>query len=181
VRGSRQELDSCIGPSPGSLARSDLSPQAGRGNGACCTGAKLSARDVTIHYWLERSNSAFLAVDGVNLDVREGEFLSIVGPSGCGKSTFLKAVDGLLPISGGSLALNGRAIERPGRDRAMVFQQPNLLPWRTVMGNVVYGLELQRRPMGEARNAARHFIELVGSLVSPTPTHRNCRAGCSSG
>jgi len=96
-------------------------------------GARLRARDVTIHYWLERSNSAFLAVDGINLDVHEGELLSIVGPSGCGKSTFLNAVDGLLPISGGSLTLNGRAISGPGRDRAMAFQQPNLLPWRTVM------------------------------------------------
>ena len=125
-------------------------------------GAKLIARDVTIHYWLERSNRAFLAVDGVNLDVHDGEFLAIVGASGCGKSTFLNAVDGLLPISGGSLTLDGRAIDRPGRDRAMVFQQPNLLPWRTVMGNVVYGLELQGTPMGEARNRAQHFIELVG-------------------
>ena len=125
-------------------------------------GASLQAKDVTIHYWLERSNSAFLAVDGVNLDVHEGEFLAIVGPSGCGKSTFLNAVDGLLPISGGSLTLDGRAIDRPGRNRAMVFQQPNLLPWRTVMGNVVYGLELQGRPMGEAKKHALHFIELVG-------------------
>jgi NitT/TauT family transport system ATP-binding protein len=125
-------------------------------------GAKLMARDVTIHYWLERSSSAFLAVDRVNLDVQEGEFLAIVGPSGCGKSTFLNAIDGLLPISGGSLTLDGRAISRPGRDRAMVFQQPNLLPWRTVTGNVVYGLELQGRPMGEAREHARRFIELVG-------------------
>jgi NitT/TauT family transport system ATP-binding protein len=130
--------------------------------GAGGHGAKLRAKDVTIHYWLERQNSAFLAVDRVNLDVNEGEFLAIVGPSGCGKSTFLNAVDGLIPISGGSLTLNGRAIDRPGRDRAMVFQQPNLLPWRTVMGNVVYGLELQRRSMGQAREHARHFIELVG-------------------
>src|ERR1700730_5940748 len=132
--------------------------EAGRGG----HGARLRARDGTIHYWLERQNSAFLAVDGVNLDVHEGELLSIVGPSGCGKSTFLSAVDGLVPISGGSLTLNGRAIDRPGRDRAMVFQQPNLLPWRTVMGNVVYGLELQGAPMGEARKRAQHFIELVG-------------------
>jgi NitT/TauT family transport system ATP-binding protein len=124
--------------------------------------ARLRAQDVTIHYWLERSNSAFLAVDGVSLDVHEGEFLSIVGPSGCGKSTFLNAIDGLLPVSGGSLTLDGRPIDRPGRDRAMVFQQPNLLPWRTVMGNVVYGLELQGLPMAKARKQARHFIALVG-------------------
>jgi ABC-type nitrate/sulfonate/bicarbonate transport system ATPase subunit len=78
-------------------------------------GAMLRAKDVTIYYWLERSNSAFLAVDGVNLGVNEGEFLAIVGPSGCGKSAFLNAVDGLLPIFGGSLTLNGRAIDRPGR------------------------------------------------------------------
>jgi NitT/TauT family transport system ATP-binding protein len=120
------------------------------------------ARDVTIHYWLERSSSAFLAVDGISLDVHDGEFLAIVGPSGCGKSTFLNAVDGLLPISSGTLALDGLPIDRPGRDRAMVFQQPNLLPWRTVTGNVVYGLELQGRQMNEAREHARHFIELVG-------------------
>jgi NitT/TauT family transport system ATP-binding protein len=131
-------------------------------DGAVKRSAGLRARDVTIHYWLERSNSDFLAVDGVNLDVKEGEFLSIVGPSGCGKSTFLNAVDGLLPISSGTLTLNGHSINRPGRDRAMVFQQPNLLPWRTVMGNVVYGLELQHRPMREAREHAQQFIELVG-------------------
>src|SRR5258708_10861696 len=125
-------------------------------------GARLRARDVTIHYWLERSNSVFLAVDGINLDVHEGELLSIVGPSGCGKSTLLNAVDGLFPISGGWLTASGRRTSATGRDRAMAFQQRNLLPWRTVMGNVVYGLELQGGPMGEARKHAQHFIELVG-------------------
>jgi len=125
-------------------------------------GARLQARDVTIHYWLERSNRPFLAVDGVSLDVGSGEFLAIVGPSGCGKTTFLNAVDGLVPISGGSLTLDGKPITKPGRDRAMVFQQPSLLPWRTVLGNVVYGLELQGRPMKTARQEAHRVIELVG-------------------
>src|SRR3954469_1705846 len=126
------------------------------------SGAKLSARGVVIHYWLQRLNRAFLAVDGGDLDVRAGEFAAIVGPSGCGKTTFLNAVDGLVPISGGSLTLDGRPITRPGRDRAMVFQQPSLLPWRTVLGNVVYGLELQGRPKVAAREEAMRFIELVG-------------------
>ena len=124
--------------------------------------ARLQARDVTIHYWLKRSNRPFLAVEGVSLDVRAGEFLSIVGPSGCGKTTFLNAVDGLVQISGGSLTLDGRQITRPGRDRAMVFQQPSLLPWRTVLGNVVYGLELQGRPAAVAQEKALRYIELVG-------------------
>ncbi len=124
---------------------------------------KLQARNVTIHYWLERSGTPFLAVNGVTLDVSPGEFLAIVGPSGCGKTTFLNAVDGLLPISGGSLTLNGIPITKPGRDRAMVFQHASLLPWRTVLGNVVYGLELQGRlPRGEAAERALRFIELVG-------------------
>jgi len=125
-------------------------------------GVKLQAREVSIHYWLERSNTAFPAVDGVTLDIGTGEFVAIVGTSGCGKTTFLNAVDGLLPISGGSLTLNGRPIVKPGRDRAMVFQQASLLPWRTVLGNVVYGLELQGVAAAEARARARAHIKLVG-------------------
>lgn len=123
---------------------------------------KLEARGVTIHYWRERSRSPFLAVSGVDLQVGDGEFLSIVGPSGCGKTTFLNALDGLLPISNGTLTLNGNPIRKPGRDRGMVFQQPSLLPWRTVLGNVLYGLELSGTSRREARARALHEIELVG-------------------
>jgi NitT/TauT family transport system ATP-binding protein len=135
------------------------------GNGGVYPGsdAKLRAVDVTIHYWIERSARPFLAVDRASLEIGAGEFVSIVGPSGCGKTTFLNAVDGLQPISGGSLELNGRAIARPGPDRAMVFQQPSLLPWRTVMGNVVYGLEMQgRTSKSERHERASELINLVG-------------------
>jgi NitT/TauT family transport system ATP-binding protein len=125
--------------------------------------AKLRAADVTIHYWIERSAKPFLAVNGATLDIRPGEFVSIVGPSGCGKTTFLNAVDGLQPISGGTLELNGRPIAKPGPDRAMVFQQPSLLPWRTVLGNVVYGLEMQGHTSKSERNErAKELIGLVG-------------------
>jgi NitT/TauT family transport system ATP-binding protein len=124
---------------------------------------KLRAVDVTIHYWIEREAKPFLAVDAASLDVVAGEFVSIVGPSGCGKTTFLNAVDGLLPISGGRLELNGRPIARPGPDRAMVFQQPSLLPWRTVIGNVVYGLEMQGRiSKAERHKRAQDLVQLVG-------------------
>ncbi|HEV2009598.1 MAG TPA: ABC transporter ATP-binding protein, partial [Candidatus Limnocylindria bacterium] len=92
-----------------------------------------------------------------------GEFLAIVGPSGCGKTTFLNAVDGLQPISSGSLSLDGREITTPGPDRAMVFQQPGLLPWRTVLGNVLFGVEAQRTmTKSDAVSRARQQIELVG-------------------
>jgi NitT/TauT family transport system ATP-binding protein len=116
-----------------------------------------------VHYWRERTGEPFLAVNGVDLEVSTGEFVAIVGPSGCGKTTFLNAVDGLIPISGGSLSLNGQEVKRPGRDRAMVFQSPSLLPWRTVLGNVIYGLELEGSvSRHEARDRAREFINLVG-------------------
>ena len=124
---------------------------------------KLVARGVAIEYWLARSQQIFTAVDSVDLEVGSGEFVAIVGPSGCGKTTFLNAVDGLLPIAAGSLALDGREIRKPGPDRAMVFQQPGLLPWRTVLGNVVFGLEAQGRANGDgAVDRARAQIELVG-------------------
>ena len=125
--------------------------------------AKLAAKGVVIEYWLHRSRALFTAVQGVDLVVRPGEFLAIVGPSGCGKTTFLNAVDGLLPIAGGTLTLDGREITKPGPDRAMVFQQPGLLPWRTVLGNVIFGVEAQRRmAKDEAIARAKQQIELVG-------------------
>jgi NitT/TauT family transport system ATP-binding protein len=123
---------------------------------------KLQARDVVIHHRRQRLGDMLLAVDGATFDVDEGEFVAIVGPSGCGKTTFLNAVDGLLPVTSGSLSLDGRPIDRPGHDRALVFQQPSLLPWRTVLGNVLYGLELLGTPKSDARPRAQRFIDLVG-------------------
>ena len=124
---------------------------------------KLIATGVVVEYWLARSESIFTAVDGVDLEIGDGEFVAIVGPSGCGKTTFLNAVDGLLPIAGGSLTLDGNEITRPGRDRAMVFQQPGLLPWRTVLGNVLFGVEAQgTMTKAEALERARQQIEIVG-------------------
>jgi len=123
---------------------------------------KLQARDVVIHHRRQRYGDMLLAVDGATLEVGDGEFVSIVGPSGCGKTTFLNAVDGLLPLTSGTLTLDGRQIDRPGHDRAMVFQQPSLLPWRTVTGNVRYGVELLGLPKVESRDRAKRFVELVG-------------------
>jgi NitT/TauT family transport system ATP-binding protein len=86
-----------------------------------------------------------------------------VGPSGCGKTTFLNAVDGLLRVTGGEIRLDGRVVDRPGPDRAFVFQHDSLFPWRTVLQNVGYGLELQGRlGKAEIRERAQKLIELVG-------------------
>jgi NitT/TauT family transport system ATP-binding protein len=92
----------------------------------------------------------------------EGEFVSVVGPSGCGKTTFLSVVDGLVAASAGRILVDGQAVTRPGPDRAMVFQEASLLPWRTVLGNVCYGLECLGTPRREREERAAHLIDLVG-------------------
>ena len=124
--------------------------------------AKLAARDIRLEYLQPRSNARLTALDGVNLEIAEGEFVSIVGPSGCGKTTFLSIVDGLLPATAGCVLVDGQPTAKPGRDRAVVFQDASLLPCRTVLGNVCYGLECLGTRKGEARKKAAHFIDMVG-------------------
>ena len=98
----------------------------------------------------------------VNLTVNEGEFVAIVGASGCGKSTLLRLIDGLIPPTEGDVLVHGRPVSGPDSDRAMVFQQDSLLPWRTVIDNVAYGLRLAGIPRAEAYARAQHFIDMVG-------------------
>ncbi len=102
------------------------------------------------------------ALQSFDIDVREGEFLSIVGPSGCGKSTFLSILLGLLKPDSGDLDLHGKRIDGPGTDRAMVFQEFGLLPWRSVQQNVELGLQLKGVAGAERRDIAGRFIEMVG-------------------
>jgi NitT/TauT family transport system ATP-binding protein len=123
---------------------------------------KLEARDVRLDYFQPRTDARLIALDGVNLEVMAGEFVSIVGPSGCGKTTFLSVVDGLIAASAGRILVDGEVVTKPGPDRAVVFQDASLLPWRTVFGNVVYGLECIGVGAREAKERASHFIDLVG-------------------
>jgi NitT/TauT family transport system ATP-binding protein len=102
------------------------------------------------------------ALQNFDIDIREGEFLSIVGPSGCGKSTFLSILLGLLKPDSGEVSMHGRRIAGPGTDRAMVFQEFGLLPWRTVQHNVELGLELKGVASDTRRAVSEKFIELVG-------------------
>ena len=123
---------------------------------------KLEAQDIRLEYKQPRTNSGLMALDGINLKVMEGEFVSIVGPSGCGKTTFLSVVDGLIPATGGRILVDGKVVTRPGPDRAVVFQDASLLPWRTVLHNVLYGLECIGLEMREANERAQRFIDMVG-------------------
>jgi NitT/TauT family transport system ATP-binding protein len=124
---------------------------------------KLVIDRVSKRYRLEREAKDVLAFSEVSLAVEEGEFVAIVGPSGCGKTSLLNVVAGLLPFEEGEVRIDGRAVAGPGVDRAVVFQHPSLLPWRSVSGNVRYGMEMQRRFDRETMGKrAEYFVKLVG-------------------
>lgn len=125
---------------------------------------KLSCKNVSVIYINPRNQKKTEALSDINLEIKEGEFVSIVGPSGCGKSTFLNAIDGLVNISSGQIRINGKVVKSPGKDRAMVFQEASLIPWRTVIRNVIYGLEIQSYPKDVILERAKHYIKLVGLL-----------------
>lgn len=102
------------------------------------------------------------ALRNITLGVNAGEFVAIVGPSGCGKSTFLRIVAGLIKPTLGRVLLSDREISGPAQDRAMVFQEDSLLPWRTVIDNVVLGLQIAGRSVEQQKQLGQHFIDLVG-------------------
>jgi len=125
------------------------------------TAPMLAVRDLIITYENSKTGELTQAVSGVSLDIKPGEFVSIVGLSGCGKSSFLSAVAGLIKPVSGSMAVAGKRIDGPGPDRSVVFQKATLLPWRTVQDNVIYGLELRGIPKKEARLRAEKYLDLV--------------------
>lgn len=110
----------------------------------------------------EREGRQVRAIDDFSLSVQEGEFVSIVGPSGCGKSTFLHMVGGFEPITEGSICLDGQPITGAGPDRGMLFQDYALFPWRSVIGNVAWSLEVQGQPKAQRLATAQKYLELVG-------------------
>jgi NitT/TauT family transport system ATP-binding protein len=124
---------------------------------------KLDARGVRVSYWNERIKRNLNVLDGLDFSVREGELVAIVGPSGCGKSTFLGAVDGLVSLTAGEIMMDGVKVTGPGADRAMVFQNDSLFPWRTVAKNVAYGLELHRKLSREQiQERVTQLVDMVG-------------------
>jgi NitT/TauT family transport system ATP-binding protein len=124
--------------------------------------AHLEIDGVSLAYPNAREQSTFLALDSIGLGVERGEFVTIVGPSGCGKSSLLMLVAALLHPTSGSIRLNGQPVVSPGSDRALVFQDFALLPWRTVLKNVELGLELQHVPVAERKAIAQKYIAMVG-------------------
>ena len=109
-----------------------------------------------------RAGGTVQAVDSVSFRIGRGEFTSIVGPSGCGKTTLLKIIGGLLPVSGGTLRYHGIPAGRKRPELGMVFQDAVLLPWRSVLENVLLPIEVMRTDRKAGEKRARELIELVG-------------------
>ncbi len=102
------------------------------------------------------------ALSDISLSIADGEFVTIVGPSGCGKSTLLKILAGLQRATSGVVELDGTPVSAPRRDIGIVFQNPVLFPWRTILENVLLPAEVQGRPMAAARARARELLAMVG-------------------
>ena len=110
----------------------------------------------------DRALREFVALDGLNLLVESGEFVTLVGPSGCGKSTVLDLISGLTRPTAGSVRANEIEVTKPGPDRGVVFQQYTLLPWRTALGNIEFALEAVGLNRRERTDRARRYLDLVG-------------------
>jgi NitT/TauT family transport system ATP-binding protein len=106
--------------------------------------------------------SAVRALDGIDLKIQRGEFVSILGPSGCGKSTIIGAIAGFTPLSAGELRVDSQLVAAPGPDRGVVFQQHMLFPWKTVASNVEFGLKMRGVDKQERRKTARDILAHVG-------------------
>jgi len=105
-------------------------------------------------------NGSVTALEGVNLDIKDGEFISIIGTSGCGKTTLLRVIGGLEPEYDGDIRLNGKEIKGPGADRAVIFQDHRLFPWYSIQDNISFGSKEKDSP--EKREKVQHYLNLVG-------------------
>jgi NitT/TauT family transport system ATP-binding protein len=124
----------------------------------------IEIRSVSAGYENKRAKTRLIALRDVTLDVRRGEFLAIVGPSGCGKTTLINMIAGFMKPLDGTISIAGREVDGPGADRAMVFQDYAVLPWRTVYNNVKFALENRRpRPAkADLQERIAKALDLVG-------------------
>ena len=128
--------------------------------GAPVQGA-VDVRGVNKSFPRHQGGGDLRVLNDVTFSIDAGTFICLVGPSGCGKSTLLRIIDGLIPPDAGEVHIGGERVRGPSLDRGFVFQQFNLLPWRTVIGNVEFGLENMGVRKQERRRRALEVIKLV--------------------
>jgi NitT/TauT family transport system ATP-binding protein len=119
-------------------------------------------RLVNVVKTFETAGQPIPAVKDISFQFRKGDLISLLGPSGCGKTTVLKMMGGLIPASGGLLELDGMAITRPFSGVGVVFQAPTLMPWRSVLGNVLFPMEVLHKNDAKAKSRAREILKIVG-------------------
>ncbi|HEY8864607.1 MAG TPA: ABC transporter ATP-binding protein [Candidatus Dormibacteraeota bacterium] len=134
----------------------------GQTNDSGARPVKIRVTGLRHRYRTADSRRELLALDDVSFDVCDGEILTVVGPSGCGKSTLISLIAGLARQEAGTVLVDGLAVNGPGRDRGVVFQELAILPWRTVRGNIGHGLEIAGLPRAEREGIVDHFIHMVG-------------------
>ncbi len=120
---------------------------------------KLQAKNIVKSF--DHNGNSVQVLDGINLNVEEGDFVCIVGPSGCGKSTFLNIIAGLEQPDSGEILLNGKSISTAGPDRTMVFQEGALFPWLKVIDNVEFGLKIAGIPKDERRQISQRYLDMM--------------------
>ena len=113
-------------------------------------------------YFYGRGGEIRKVLDDITVSVKDGEFVCLVGASGCGKTTFIRCVAGLLSVEEGNIRIDGNVVTRPGSDRGFVFQNDALMPWRTVMQNVLFGLEVRGQSAAETTPLGEALLKLVG-------------------
>ena len=125
---------------------------------------KIEIRDLYFDY--VNKKTSFGALENINLDIKEGEFVCILGASGCGKSTLLSILNGLNKAKSGHIFIDGKEISGPGVDRAVVFQNYSLFPWQTVWGNVLFGAKQSKKKKDYTKEERKfkvdQYIEAVG-------------------
>jgi NitT/TauT family transport system ATP-binding protein len=122
--------------------------------------AIVAAEGVSLVYQTRRGT--ITALENLDLSIGRGEFFSLIGPSGCGKSSFLKVAAGLLPLTSGSMTLDGSAVQGPRREVGVIFQRPTLFPWKTVLHNVLLPAETLNLDKNAARARAEELLKMVG-------------------
>jgi len=121
----------------------------------------IKVRIENVEKTYEGRTGKIVALNGVNLDIKDNEFITVVGPSGCGKSTLLNIIAGLLAPTSGKVICNGKEVTGTGSDRGVVFQQYALFPWLTVLKNVRFGLKMKGLKNAEADEIAMKYIRMV--------------------
>jgi NitT/TauT family transport system ATP-binding protein len=134
----------------------------GAGRSSAAVQGKVELRGVTKAFVDEKRGRRTVALENVSLSIPNSQFVCLLGPSGCGKTTVLNMVAGFERASEGEVLVESRPVEKPGRDYGMVFQQPHLFPWLTVLENITFGPRLTGTPQSEYMPRATRYVELMG-------------------